>query len=305
MALSKKAVFFTISALIFAGLMITAIIVVNSHKKSEKVGVEQERVLMLDEMLRNFENDLSKSVYISGFRALTAMVKKVVETGDYCEIDDFKELVIYGTLDGEANNIMTNMTLSDWVSRAENISRAFHVNLSVEIINVTLEQKTPWEVEVNAYCRILLADSTASFERTEKITSLISVIGFEDPLYVVGTNGAVTNIIRKTPFSSFVSGNDTSNLMLHVQGGYYINSSGPSFLGRLTGNLSSSPNGIESLVYLPELAAAGISVKEKSVVDYIYFSGLNPVSYKIINMPDWFMIDEGHIAIYQVSDLIR
>ena len=97
---------------------------------------------------------------------------------------------------------------------------------------------------------------------------------------------------------------DVSNLKKHVENSYYINSSlAPGFLNRLQGKLSSNANGIESLVNLQKLSNQGITIKSKSVVDYIYFSENNPVSYPIIGMQNWFRIDEAHLDIYDVRDL--
>ena len=72
-------------------------------------------------------------------------------------------------------------------------------------------------------------------------------------------------------------------------------------IAALEGDLSANENGIESLVYLPELSTQGISIKSKSVVDYIYFSTNNPPSQTVIGMPSWFRLDDEHLSVYGIS----
>ncbi len=61
-----------------------------------------------------------------------------------------------------------------------------------------------------------------------------------------------------------------------------------------------NPAGIESLIYLPKLSGAGLEIKDKSCVDYIYFSINNPASHNIQGMTSlsWFKLDDAHLAIY-------
>ncbi len=81
---------------------------------------------------------------------------------------------------------------------------------------------------------------------------------------------------------------------------------------RLAGNFNSSAYGIESLVDLDELNSKGVSVKDKSIVDYIYFRNNNPQAYHVQGAPSWFKLDnrsntEGnqtHLELYQVTNLI-
>ena len=73
---------------------------------------------------------------------------------------------------------------------------------------------------------------------------------------------------------------------------------------RLEGNLSSDPNGIESLVNPQTLANAGISAKYKSVVDYIYFSTDNPTKYSVPAVSNLILDDEdNHLTTYNVSSV--
>jgi hypothetical protein len=145
----------------------------------------------------------------------------------------------------------------------------------------------------------------AKWNRTETIVGRIPISNFEDPLYLIATAGRLTNSFNKTLTSTFVQGSDVSALLDHATNSRYIAStSAPSFINRLQGQITTaSPYGIESLVNLQKLAAQGISLQDKSCVDYIYFSNSNPTSYHVTGMPSWFKIDSAHIPVYQVNGL--
>ena len=120
----------------------------------------------------------------------------------------------------------------------------------------------------------------------------------------MNTNGLVAPKIVKTPYSSFVSGANISNLSSHLKNSFYIASTNaPSFLDRLEGRIVASDYGIESLVNLDELAKQGISVKQKSVIDYIYFSEASGEGCRVLpsGMPSWFRLDNAHLVSYGVT----
>jgi hypothetical protein len=179
------------------------------------------------------------------------------------------------------------------------------VNYTLKNINVT--QEDPWNVNLNIEIDLFIKDKNglASWNKTKVLVSKIEIVNFEDPLYVIHTNGLVVNKIVKNEMEIFVSGTNVSNLTSHVNYSRYIaSSSAPSFLDRLEGKIAANENGIESLVYLPKLSSQGIELEEKSVVDYIYFSEADPTSYNIDGMPSWFRIDEDHLEVYEVENLV-
>jgi len=134
---------------------------------------------------------------------------------------------------------------------------------------------------------------------------LIPVEGFEDPFYTINSNARVSRKIYSTIYEgNYVSGGDYSNLIEHVNKGYYsANTDAPSFLKKLEGDFSADENGIESFVILPEFSAQGLSVKDKTCIDYIYFSSNTPVSYSYSSVANWFKIDneDDHLNKYQLS----
>jgi len=160
-------------------------------------------------------------------------------------------------------------------------------------------------VSTNVDMDIIDKKGTSSWNINQDIEANINIIGFEDPLYVVNSYGKLTNKIRVTPFEQFVIGGDIDNLLTHLNESYYITTNiSPNYLMRLEGNLGNSSYGIESLVNLQEFLDQGLSIQSRSVVDYIYFGNQSTTNYNINDTPSWFRLDEQHLSIYDVEDMI-
>ena len=179
------------------------------------------------------------------------------------------------------------------------------VNFSYE--NIIINQSSPLDIEYHADILYNVTDlsNTAVFRRTMQISTSIDIVEFKDPVYTVFTNGQIIRAINRTPYEGdYTSGASTTNLQAHINGLFYTNSTGPSYLMRLEGNLGNSSMGIESIVRLPDLQEQGLPVFERSSVDYIYFGNASPTIYTINNtFEDWFRLDEAHLEKYQVEDL--
>jgi hypothetical protein len=183
-----------------------------------------------------------------------------------------------------------------------------NLNLSLTNIEIWIGQEDPWHVTVILNATLNLTDQAglARWHKNESIKSKISIENFQDPLYLINTNGKVARKINKTIYKNYVSGSNVENLTLHLENKYYeSNSDAPSFINRLEGRLEGDENGIESFVYLQDLSSQGLETEEKTLIDHLYFSSSNPVSYQISGMPSWFQIDENHLNKYQVEGLTQ
>ena len=306
MALNKKSMFFTITAIALISLLVFSFTIHTGYRLRDKVMVTETRIFSMNSFIDDVEKDIERGLYISGFRSLMSMEQYITDNGIflYNVNSCFKEAFLNGTINNSQMGLMNESTFINWTQRIKEQAIKLDIIVDFDINDVIIYQEDPWTVNIGLDVKLNIEDvkKTASWQRPLYITTNINIQGFEDPLYVINS---VTNTIIKTNITNFVSGeDDTTNLQEHTNNSYYIESTtAPSFLMRLEGNLSDSPYGIESLVNLYKFQAQEVPIKSRSVVDYIYFGTQSTDNCNIENMPWWFMLDKddppNHVNIYQ------
>ena len=303
--MNRKGVFFTILTIAILSLFIISYLIYTSSESQDSV---EKRINTLSSFVSATEVDLDRKMYISGFRSIFIFERTIVETGNYVNVSaGFNELFFNGTLNGVAQSLTDDAKFSDVQESVRQNGNEMNVNVTLANPKVQISQDDPWRVKIT-----LISDFTAqdignvvSWNKTLTTVAYIPIDNFEDPVYFVSTAGKVINKINKTIYQPF-SPINVANLTNHLQGSFYIASNkAPSFLDRLQGNLTgNSAQGIESLVNLETLTSQGIPARQKSCVDYIYFSSQNPPSNKVTGMPSWFWVDVAHQGDYNVTGLV-
>ena len=211
---------------------------------------------------------------------------------------------------------MTDSTFTDWANKISAEANKVDILFNFKINEVILNQSDPWGVDVGLDISLDIKDkrNTSYWIRNRYLVNRISIIGFEDPLYVVNSKGRVTNAIMQTNITQFVVDGKVENLLEHMNNSWYMaHNDSPSFLMRLQGDLGNSSNGIESLVNLEKFQQQGLAIKDRSVVDYIYFGTKSTTNFRVNNTPEWFKIDGSlpapglskneHLDVYQVRNI--
>jgi hypothetical protein len=312
LAMDKKAVFYTVIAILFVGLAIFALSSENElYTESKEFSVIETRVSTMDDFTQDLSEDLERAVYITGVRAINAEIGYIIDEGKFVDNAKlrFNEAFMNGTVMGRKQPLMENSTFPDWIKRVRYQGAKKGILFNVTVKNISIFHISPWALNVTGYflANVTDAANTAKWNRTIKSAVTISILGFEDPIYVVNSYGRVANVVRKTPYyRNFTTGHNAtfnpSHLLNHTLEGYYVNNTqAPSFLMRFENNFSSSQYGIESLVNLVELQDQGLTAETKDIVDYIYWGTQNLTSYKINKMPTWIRIDSSRFGLYMVG----
>ena len=202
---------------------------------------------------------------------------------------------------------MKDSTFTDWANKISAEADKIDISFNFTIDDVKLNQSDPWSVDIYVNLTLDISDkkNTSYWTRKKHLTARIDITDFEDPLYIINSNGRLTNTIVKSNITNFVVNKDVENLLTHMNNSWYMaHNDSPSFLMRLEGNLGNSTFGIESLVNLPKFQTQGLQLKDRSIVDYIYFGTQSTTNYRINNTPEWFKIDSGHLTVYQVNGSI-
>ncbi len=303
--INKRGVFFTVIILFFITLIALSPIFYSVIGEREAV---QKRVQSMNSFILSMKEDLERKVYVTSFRSILIIEKKITDSGIYISNfnSSFQEVFFNATLAGVWQELMIGANFTDISNSLQQKAQNININLTLYDPELIIDQNSPWHINVTLKTKLFMVDNSnlASWNTTLVTEVQIPISSFEDPIYLVNTQGKITRQFLKTNYTNFAQGPDVSNLTDHVNRYYYKHSlSAPSFINRLQGVYASSQNGIESLVYLPDLSKQGIPLEQKSVVDYIYFSPSNPSSYQISGMPSWFRLDSSHCPEYNVSCL--
>jgi len=304
--MNKKAQAFTIISIFIIGLISIGYGLENITDKDEDI---RTRVETANSFVFSMKEDLRRQLYTSGYRAIFIAQDNITRSGDY--IDDFEKLflgaVINGTGSKNSSGIMQGAKISDIEANIKESASKMNMEVNFSNISIQMKQKTPWKIIIKMDFDYIIKDRSglASWKGNESVASEIKITNFEDPLFTVETEGKLPRQIKKTPYENkYVNGTNVTNLKNHINEKYYAaNNQSPSFINRFEGNFSANKNGIESFVNVLELSSQGLNVKEKSSIDYIYFSANNPPYHQISGLDSWIKIDENHLTKYQVENL--
>ncbi|MFH0978935.1 MAG: hypothetical protein V1837_06580 [Candidatus Woesearchaeota archaeon] len=310
MEMKKRAVFFTLLAIILVGLFIASFSFYVPYHESKKTDVIEVRINSMNQLLRSVNSDMQRALYISSFRAIFSLIQHITSEGTYLSDaeHDFKLMLLNGTIDPGAEVVfhMDNQTIINWTKKIMRLAEQVDLNLTIRVVNVTLSQSSPWTLNPTITMNISLTDKkkTASWQQLSTITASVPVDVFEEPVYAVMTNGSASMLIVRSNISVW----NISALKKHLNQTTFIQFTGaPSFLQRLEGNIGySSPYGIEALVNKTELERfADLPMTERSSVDYLYFGSAAHKNYSIHEITDQgfpdFRLDPEHIAFFNVG----
>ena len=299
----KKAQIFTLIALALLALLLMTVSILTISDNRKPI---EKRVTTMDTFLFSIEENLDRQLYIAGFRTLFLANDYITKTGQYINVSEFfNESFFNASVKGVHQDIMGGANYSDIISSINDKAKKINVEIIFSNPSINVSQDDPWNIKLTLNVTIKMNDSSgiSSWEKEKIVITYIPINSFEDPLYLVNTNSRIIHRFNKTIYNGiYINQGSTTNLLLHTQKGYYTeNQNAPNFIKRLQGDLSSDPNGIESLVDLSLLSQQGFPTQQKSVVDYIYFSNNNPPVSQVSGMPSWFYIDDGHKVKYNVT----
>lgn len=322
--MNKRGVFFTFIAAVLLGIFIiiyTPAADITLQKDTQAVST---RLFIIDNFINEVENSYLRIVLrATAYKSIYSFMLYINSTGEYVKNFDssFAEVMINGTLNGvqidsiTQKKIMENNTLLNWSDRIIQASGdAFIVNTSIKIINVSAQQTGPWSIDLILTIDLQVKSNVAAWNRTNiAITASLPVEGFDDPLYLVNTNGLYANNIKASSVK-FDEWN-ISQVREHLRNGTYVHwqdSEAPSFLMRLTNTTTnSSCCGIESLVNPNKISSPD---RIESYVDYLFwnhsFNLQCPLLYNITNPSTgqglwdefmYFKLDLNNVIRYNIT----
>jgi len=300
--------------------------------------------LFIEDMEQDMERSLYVAAFRAILGANEYIEGNVEKENPYVNLDLMDGLIMNGTYNGTQMNTTNASTFGDWIERMRELSRRLNINITFNDVNVIVDQNNSWIIRVRFLSNVRVTDDEGIIEwdfGVDQFTYIdISEANFPDPMYYVEsqknweenrcenfTGEALRNSIHRTNFSFFWY-NDTSklpceeplwpcvnvnNLSTYIQEQHYASSiNAPSYLMRLEGDFGSSPVGIESFVNVINATSGNIwdfveGGAETCALDYQFFSETGECANRkqIINMHDRFIIDDGDVSRYDLTNITR
>lgn len=323
---SKKGVFFTFMSILVVGVLVLAFSSDVYVTSKNKIPVIKSRVKTADSYLRNLETSyLETSLYTSSYNALNSLILYIEKEGFLTGENDlnakFKEVLLNGTINDGENiseeygiKLMEENTFIHRLDKIEEMSQeVLHIttNFTKENIDTVIFQSNdtgPWQIGVNLTMNFSVDAGVALWNKTKTVSIIISIIGFDDPLYLVNPSVPCYHQIKQTPFNDTEWNVDT--LKEHIANATYRHESNessehsPSYLMRFYD--SASPSlccGIESMIN--ETLSDG---RYESYVDYCFWSDVcDDYGTRLYNITGIttssypFKLDAYHVAQYNVE----
>lgn len=234
-------------AFVFSGiafiLIVPAIIIAASYMNILSTGSKATFTHIKSDKLFHFftttEKDLTRAAEISGKRAVVAALDYIIANNTpldnystiYGEgaVGALKELMIKGQLNGKNISLMENQTMEYWIASV--IEKAKEFGYNVDITNESIEIKPYssfyFKIEVQLKGKITDAEGRFIYEgeipRGKKISTLVDIIGLEDPLFPLRTHGKAHRIIQPSPYSKLVIDTGVKGYIISSLGGEYKN----------------------------------------------------------------------------------
>jgi hypothetical protein len=295
----KKSMFFTILALLFVDIFLISYQARVDYDQTNKFYSMRSRIHLINDFIESLEQDAERGLYISGSRAMISLNNYVIS--EFRPLDDsggvlkyYNETIISGTINGENNYtlLMDNNTLIDWANRMTVLANQIGLILNLEYSNLTINHSSPYNIRTSIYIKYILNDTknTAYWNRSAKITTDISISGWQDPYYSLNTKGVMRQI---TPHNITIWNSSTTKYFIN-EDFYRASSKAPSFLLRLENRTQSSPHGIFTILNLSSLAFKDYNnTYNLSVIDFYYINQTNLSTAKIDGIDEeWFRLDE-------------
>jgi len=293
--LGKKSIFLTFTSIVIIAAVIVIFTPSDINLKKD-ISIIKTRVSKVDEYVFDLEKVyLENTLNANGRRTIIALIKYMDTQGFLTDLDfqtAFSEVLLDGTINDVdidtyyPETIMTGKTYRDYLYANDDISitkaaeKALNVQTEFNPIiatDIRVSQISPWFVDVEADISFTVStvEGIASWTRDVTIKTSIAIENFDDPYYLVKTDGSYINVIKRsaTKFDEW----DVEKVKDSIREGDYThfeNSRAPSFIDRFTDSIApSSCCGIESLVNPNKLSDLGLPRNvDVSYVDYIFWS---------------------------------
>ena len=281
---SRKAIFFTLMSLLMITLLIVTFQTRDYITLVNRVPVVENRVETANDYVKTLQTRyIERSIYTSGYIALGEYIEYLDNQGEfpsnYNELNtEISELMINGTIGG--GPILNENNLNNLLSNITNLAdESLKVDTQYSIGNSLIyqsEETGPWRVGMRVGVNFTVNASASVWNVSRNITSMISIVGFNDTYFSLNTKDIspdVDRLIIPTNYTSWNLGRLTTHIDL---GTYNYDNKSPNYISRLLNQTNpSNCCGIDSFINQnPGFNKSGELPKDylnTTFIDYCYF----------------------------------
>lgn len=242
----RKALVYTL----FAMLMASSIFVLLSYQADvssdlDRLVADRIRTDRAHYFFTGSLEDLGRSSYISGKRALLGVTDRLVADGSFTDTyadEVLEEAAMNGTSNGTVLGLMSGTALKDWGSSLESLGSSYALDIEARVLNATINQSTPFALGLATSTFLAVRDSylELSFTRTHESITGVAVDGAEDVFLTINSYGALRRLVEPCNLSLY----PYHASLLSSSASEYSYSSGSWVSGRKTEDINdSSPSG--------------------------------------------------------------
>ncbi|MBU0898412.1 MAG: hypothetical protein KKB03_00250 [Nanoarchaeota archaeon] len=234
--MNKGQVYSLITILIAMPLLLFFIFYFNFTQTTTFGSYEKIIADQIHDVAKDMENDFERAIKISGKRALLASTNDVVIDGIPLtdSISIIEELMLNGSIEGNAHILMHNNTLGDWQESILNIPVGFNIELDYNNMQIQNYDGFNFKVTLNLTIHVSDKHSIAKIDRNMQKEVLVSVENIEDVIFPLNTAGFISRVITRYPYPYYtkkiVIGTQSSG---QCSGNVTFNPSDPSPSGKI------------------------------------------------------------------------
>lgn len=197
----KRGVFFTALVIVIISLFILSFTLYTNIYERKAI---EKRISTMNSFLSSTELDLSRKVYIFGYRFIFLEESQIIDSGSYISNlnSSMQEAFFNGTINRQVQDLLQGTTFNDIITNINQSAGTINAKISFTSPSIQVIQYDPWHLTFILTTNLSMQDegNLASWNKISVIEANVSIDNFEDPIYYIGTDGALTNNITETPF---------------------------------------------------------------------------------------------------------
>ena len=306
MVMNKKSVIFTLISTILLSIILLTFLIVSNNQSSIRTQTANSEVQTLNAFIKAANEEyIPKVIELSGIQATRSIVKYIENTGAYLNPETNPDIIYDAIMkDGyfletkqdlmfEEGYNYTLRYLFDEVGYLANLTGIDFNYANINSIDVYQEEPFYLTISLNVYYNISSKDQdTFFYYPNQNVTAKIPLYNFRDPARIIENENLGLATRNVTIFEAKHQEWNESALISDIETITYVASTtAPSFLQRLTGQLSSpSPYGIASFINTRYYA----NPNHYTTTDYYYFTENSEDNQQVYldDYPDFYLTGE-------------